>query len=173
MSGWFDIASQARWNKLSEEWVAVKGSLLMTNEVGESKSDCYREGKVLLQRKHWHQLIKRNRFRPFTKKKKKSLLCNSPSLPLPSPYPLPQNGSWITEQKMKPKKVTIPQNDSTTRFKSKEPELLWQPVNCMAQVSLFTLYQDRRPPFIIVLPQNVTKHPHHKVCVAVFTRWIL
>lgn len=48
MSGWFDIASQALWNKLSEEWVAVKGSLLMTNEVGESKSDCYREGKVLL-----------------------------------------------------------------------------------------------------------------------------
>lgn len=46
MSGRFDIASL--WNKLSEEWVAVKGSLLMTNEVGESKSDCYREGKVLL-----------------------------------------------------------------------------------------------------------------------------
>lgn len=152
---------------LCGECVTGKASSLMANEEGELMSVCYRDGKVLLKRKHWHQSIRANSIRLF--QKAYNYIVTIPIVPPHPTPPLPPNNVSIHNKTAKKQSsMTIPQNNKHV--------LSRRNLNCLNNQWFIW----HKFPFLLQRMTKVSKSPQsfiraEKLSAAaiVFSRWFL
>lgn len=156
--------------------VTGKAGLLMTNEEGELKSVCYREGKVLLKRKHWHQSIIANWIRLFKKLITTQFPYPTPNPPLSSYHP-PSKTSPKSQQNCRKNKAQW-QSHKTINNTFQVGGTWIVMTSSDSYGTSFPLYfiERQKSPIHHCPSTNMQKklHRDYKVCVAVviFTRWI-